>query len=389
MRRTILLVMAIFSAAFLLQACSLLGAGEVKPEDAASIPAVLADAEVVSEGNLVPREYTYLTFANGGEVAEILVEKGELVEEGQVLARLGMREQAEANLTAAALELLSAQQDYDALVRTADLARAAAWLELIDAHDAVIAAGRAWDAVDTDEYQQDIDDARTAVQDAEDDLDDAQEEFDKYADFDTDNPTRQRAEDDLQEAEDAYEEAVRERDELVNRYDRAQAGLLQADAALAEAQRKYDLQQDGPDPEQMALAQARLDNAVAQQAAAQAGIDRLDLTAPYQGTIVEINVVVNEMVGTDTWVILIADFSEWYVETNDLTELEVVKIAEGQGAIIVPDALPDVTLSGEVVEISDVFKAQGGDVLYQVRILVSDVDERLRWGMTTEVRLNP
>ena len=105
---------------------------------------------------------------------------------------------------------------------------------------------------------------------------------------------------------------------------------------------------------------------------------------------VDINVVSNEQVGPNNWAILVADESAWYVETDDLTELDVVKVALDQKATIVADALPDVEMTGKVTEISDVFSQKGGDITYKVRILLETgaggaIDPRLRWGMTVEV----
>jgi multidrug resistance efflux pump len=103
----------------------------------------------------------------------------------------------------------------------------------------------------------------------------------------------------------------------------------------------------------------------------------------------EINVSVNEMVGPENWAIIVADTSQWYIETSDLTELEVVDLAEGQQVDILVDALPDIEMSGVVEEISQSFRSQGGDILYTVRIRVEDVDPRMRWGMTVEVTFEP
>jgi len=80
----------------------------------------------------------------------------------------------------------------------------------------------------------------------------------------------------------------------------------------------------------------------------------------------------------------IADFSAWIIKTTDITELEVVKLAEGQKVSIKPDALPDLQLKGTVAEISNAYTLQGGDILYTVRIRVDGNDPRLRWGMTVE-----
>ena len=72
-------------------------------------------------------------------------------------------------------------------------------------------------------------------------------------------------------------------------------------------------------------------------------------------------------------------------ETDDLTEIEVVDISLGQKTIIVPDALPDLELTGTVEEISDQFEEKRGDITYTARIQIDDIDPRLRWGMTVAI----
>jgi hypothetical protein len=44
--------------------------------------------------------------------------------------------------------------------------------------------------------------------------------------------------------------------------------------------------------------------------------------------------------------------------------------------------LPEVKLIGEVVEISDIYKENRGEIVYTVRIKLDEIDPRLRWGMT-------
>jgi len=92
-----------------------------------------------------------------------------------------------------------------------------------------------------------------------------------------------------------------------------------------------------------------------------------------------------QQVGPETIAISVIDPSQWIVETNDLTELEVVRLAQGQKVTMVPDALPDVKLTGVIQSISSAFTKQGGDIVYSVRILVDNpLDPRIRWGMTVE-----
>ena len=94
---------------------------------------------------------------------------------------------------------------------------------------------------------------------------------------------------------------------------------------------------------------------------------------------------VGEQISPETVAVGVANFDKWVVETTDITELEVVKISEGQQVSMIPDALPDVPLIGTVESISRSFKQQGGDIIYTIRIKVDNVDERVRWGMTLEV----
>jgi multidrug efflux pump subunit AcrA (membrane-fusion protein) len=323
---------------------------------------------VIAEGHLVPRDSMYLAFPVGGHVSEILVEEGEQVGEGQALIRLGDTQQAEAALAAAKLEQNQAQQAFDAFMRTAGLASAQNWQDYLDAQSARAALERQWEALDLDAIQTRIDDAQAEVQDRNADLEDAQTTFDKYKDLDQDNATRKQAEDDLQQAQENYNEAVRKLEAVTRERDGIWAALDLALAAEAEAKRKYETTLDGPDAETQAVLQARLDFANSQVAAAESAVANYELKAPFDGVVTDINVTVNQLVGPDTWAVLVADFSQWYVDTTDLTELEVVKVVEGQAVEIVADALPDVTLNGVVESISQSFKLQGGDILYTVHI---------------------
>jgi hypothetical protein len=81
----------------------------------------------------------------------------------------------------------------------------------------------------------------------------------------------------------------------------------------------------------------------------------------------------------------LADFTQWYAETDNLTEIDVVNVSVGQGATVVPDALPDLELTGTVESIDDFFEEKRGDVTYTARILLNESDPRLRWGMTVVV----
>jgi len=354
-----------------------------------SQPALLPVEAVIAEGHLVPNDDLTLSFTVRGKVAEILVAEGETVREGDVLIRLADREQAEAALAAAQLELITAQQAYDDLFRTEGLGRADSWQACMDAQIARGKAEKKWEDLNVDNIDDDIEDAKADVEDRQKDLDDAQEEFDKYKDMDEDNPTRKNADDDLEDAQEDYNQAVRDLEAEIRKRDTIRATVDEALAAEAEAKHKYELTLDGPDAEQLTLLEARLNNAKAQVASAENNLANFELKAPFDGEIMDINISVNEMVGPETWAVIVADTSQWFIETSDLTELEVVDVAEGQRVNILADALTDIKMNGVVEEISQSFKSQGGDILYTVRIRVDDVDARMRWGMTVEVTFEP
>lgn len=345
---------------------------------------------VIAEGHIVPLQDVRLSFSARGKVEEILFKAGDGIFDGDVLVRLADREQAASALTTAQLELTQAQQAYDTFVRNVSLDAANAWDAYQKAQVTRAAAQKEWEAVNPNDVQDEIDDAETEVQDKKKAWEDAQDEFDKYKDLKADNPTRRDAEDALRQAEADYNEALRKVEELRREVDGPKAILEAAQAAEAEAKRKYENTLNGKaDPEQNAVLEARLNNAKAQVAAAQTNLDNFDLRAPFDGVVTDVNVTVGELVGPETWVVQVADFGAWYVETSDLTELEVVKVSERQKVEIRPDALPDLVLAGTVESISQSSKTQGGDVLYTVKIKLNDIDPALRWGMTVQATFIP
>ena len=383
MKKLMTLILFLMATTLILSACG--GQDEVMTPQ----PALLPVEAVIAEGHLVPKDDLTLSFTVRGKVAEILVAEGEMAREGDVLIRLADREQAEAALAAAQLELITAQQAYDDLLRTEGLGRADAWQAFMDAQIVRAEVEREWEDLNLDNIDERIEDREADVKDAQEDLDDAQEEFDKYADLDEDNSKRKNAEDDLEREQEDYNEALRDLEEELRERDTVRATLDEALAAEAEAKRKYELTLDGPDAEKLTLLEARLNNAKAQVASAENNLANFELKAPFDGEIMEINVSVNEMVGPESWAVIVADTGQWYIETSDLTELEVVDVAEGQKVDILVDALPDIAMSGVVEEISKSFRSQGGDILYTVRIKVEDVDPRMRWGMTVEGTFEP
>ena len=367
----------ILLGALLLGACDQLpGSGGDDTGEPTPIPVVKADSRVVVEGRVVPNETVMLAFTTGGEVEEVLVEEGDLVKAGDILARLGDREPLEANIANAELELLNAQQALDKLEEQAELASTEALQRIAVATRALRDAQYKRDIYTVPTKQKDMD-PMEATRTFKAALDEAQAEFDKYRLRSETDSQREDAKDDLDDAQSDYNSAVRRLENEV--------GVEAAQDNLDKAIEDYEIFVAGPKSEDIEAAEARIVAAEANLAAAQAALDSLDLSATIDGTIVELDLIVGEQVAPGAPVVQITDFSTWYVETDNLTEIEVVEVSEGQGVEIIPDALPDVTLSGVVDEIGDQFEEKRGDVTYTVRILLDETDPLLRWGMTVIV----
>jgi len=162
----------------------------------------------------------------------------------------------------------------------------------------------------------------------------------------------------------------------------AQTGVGEAEAALAQVKA-------GSTPEQIAAAEAGVRQAEAALAQARLALDHLQITAPFAGTITDLNVEVGETVSLGSPVINLANLSAWQIETDDLTEIDVVQVTEGQSAAITFDALPGETFSGTVSRIKPRSETKAGDVTYTVIIDLPDAgDTRLRWGMTAFVEID-
>lgn len=340
------------------------------------IPTVLADTQIVSEGRIVPRDDVYLSFFTSGQVSEILVEEGDEVTAGEVVARIGNREAIEASIANARAELLASEQARQALYDNVDVARAEAAKAISAANRAVRDAQYALDNYTVPTNQKGLA-AREAVVAMKEALDTAREAFEVVKFRSSSDPVRETRKDDLDAAQGDYNSAVR-RLEL-------ETALNQAETSLDRAIQDSQALEAGPDADQLAAAEARVAAAEAAIASAEAALKNLELVATIDGTVVEQNLVVGQAVTPGTPVMRLADFSQMYVETDDLTELEVVEISEDQNASVVADALPEVMLNGVVEEIASVYEEKRGDITYTVRILLNEFDPRLRWGMTVAV----
>jgi multidrug efflux pump subunit AcrA (membrane-fusion protein) len=378
----------------ILVACHGKGSAPIQTPLNTSAAAQEASVSAISaEGHLAPKAVIDLSFTLAGPVDEVLVQQGEQVAAGQVIARLGNRQQAEAAIQSAQLEVLTAKQALQDLSDNQDSLENEALQALNNARQAVLDAQRSLDALTGYPLQHEIAGAEAQLILAEDQLVSAKEKYESYHDQPETNQDRANARVSFTEAERAYDVAVQRLDDLKGDgynfvYNQALTTLqvLQEQQRLAEEHLARVFL--GPDSDAVTLAQARLLAAQADLASAQASLAQMDLRAPFAGTVVETSLQVGAQVTPGMPVVKIADLSEWIVETSDLTELDIINIRIGQTVQVVADALPQETLFGTVTSIGDTYQEVRGDITYIAKVKFEKNDPRLKWGMTVTVSFN-
>ena len=347
-------------------------------------------ATTMAEGQVVPNQQANLSFARPGIVENVLVKEGELVQEGQVIARLKGQTSAKAAIAQAELQVLSAQQALNDLNEKAGLGSSDAELKLAQAR---IELKNAQDARESLNYQQvtqnNLDLMRANYIIAQDAFKTAQDDYDQVKDRANNDLNKANALSKLSAARQARDNTLYnlnkalERPEA-NKVAEADARVAKAKAALDDAQATFDKLGNGPDPEKLAIAQASLKSAQSQLEAAQTALSDLELKAPFTGTLVSSDLEAGQAVNPQTK-ILLGDISNWKIQTTDLTEQDIAGLKAGMPVSITFDAIPDLKLKGKVDRIKPLGENKQGDITYTVHILLDDQDPRLLWNMKSFV----
>ncbi len=379
-KRTIFILSGIVLVSIALSACG--SAPTPAAPTAVATPANSAGLSTAAEGNLEPVQTADLNFTGSGLVAEVPVKEGDAVKAGDVIARLKSDTQRDALAEAqAALAVAKANQTAYRTQLPQLISAAEADVKAAQSQQAGAAAGRSPQA-DIVEAQMALDQARYAQTQFETTMNILRE----YNRDHGENWTKlQLAYANAFKATQAAEARLKalQSGSPSDRATTAQIGAAQASEAAAQArltQLQAELDGKAADTFEAAIQQA--DAAVQ---SAQIALDQTELRAPSAGTIAQLNLKVGEPAPTNQPAAVLADLSGWQIKTDDVTEIKVPDLKVGQPVTIKIDALPDVTLKGEVESISAVSQVKSGDVVYPVTIKVLENDPKLRWGMTVAV----
>lgn len=118
---------------------------------------------------------------------------------------------------------------------------------------------------------------------------------------------------------------------------------------------------------------------------AKENLAKCSIYAPFDGLISDIKVKKGDSVSSAT--VLANLISKQKIAEISLNEIDAAKVKVGQKATLTFDALPDVTLTGKVLEIDTVGTVSQGVVSYGVKIALDTDDERIKPSMSVTAEI--
>ena len=340
-------------------------------------------ALVGATGTVRANQTAVMTWQTTGQIGEINVAAGEAVTTGNVLGSLSQSSLPQSLILAEA-DLVTARRALDNLQQSS-LARAQAQLALSQAEDELSTAkGRRTSKDFSRASELTLEEARTKVTLAQDDVAHYEDLYDQVKNFSSDNIARlnvysallnARRQLELAQANLRYLEGGPNAIEV----EQADASVALAQAKYDDALREWDRIKDGPDPDDIRAAEARI-------AAIEASLGMSTLSAPFSGTITEVNSKIGDQVAPGTVSFRLDDLSRLLVDVQ-VPEADINRIAVGQPVVMSFDAILGKEYNGKVVEVGRVGATVTGIVNFKVTIELNDPDESVRPGMTAAVNI--
>ena len=385
---------------------------------------------ISATGRVEPESDIQVEFGMSGAVAEVLVERGQSVTKGTLMARLRTDDlelaikRAEADLSRASAQLRQLYQppaEAEVASAQAELARAGAQMDDLyrpanqkdlDSAQAAVASARA----NLTRILKGLDENEVTVRAAElrrteIALKQAQWAYDQVAyggdvgaspqaseleqatlDYETAKAnyliaTKGADEADIASAQAQVAQSEAALDNLVRSPTEAAVAGAKAQVAQAEATLARLLKE--PDSTEVAIAQAAVDGAQTSVDQAKINLVSALLAAPVNGTVTEVNLKVGEnSTAGRVMGVVISDLSSFHIDV-DIDEIDIGRVQRDQQVTISLDAIPDARFDGHVSEIAvrPATDAQTGLVAYQVTIPIHTHDARLLSGMTAEATI--
>jgi HlyD family secretion protein len=335
---------------------------------------------VDSSGSVSPQSSVTLAFDTSGTVAQVNVQPGDHVKQGDVLAELDTSS-LELQVAQQEQAYLSQQASYSMTLNPAPADVTAAQLALSNAAAAYQLAQQKYAVNSTDQVALSCDNVNNAKQS----YDDAQTAYNNYISdwhvivYGTAEISSQKAQ--LDRAKAAYDVAVANCNLAKNGIN--DSSVKSAYASLLQAQTNLD-NLTKPSARTVAIAKAQLDQAQLSLQQAQRQLDNAKLVALFDGAVAQVNAAVGGSSGSAT--IGLVDASQYHVDVLvDETEIAPVKL--GQPVDVTFDALPSTTVTGTVSRIDPAGTISSGVVNYLVRVNLDPAETALRIDMSANASI--
>jgi len=345
-------------------------------------------ATIGATGTVRSNQSAVLTWQNTGTVGIIKVKPGDQIKIGDILGSLRLAALAQSTLES---NLVNAQENLAEMtspeaIANAKLAITTAQKQVIDAQTTQLNT-QYWQnkALQQNYY------ASYVI--AKDNLDKAQTAYDNaHVGQYINNPNEANAYQNLYTAQKTYDTAfyyysVYSQTPTQRQLDEAQANLDLANATLTNA-RIYLAALTGGTIPAGATGTTLLQFEQARQAVqtAQANLDANNLTAPFSGTITEVNGMVGDQVTPATNAFRIDDLSQMKVDVQ-VSEVDINNVQVGQPVTLTFDAISGKTYNGKVAEVATAGDSVQGAVDFTVTVALTDANKNVKPGMTAAVTI--
>jgi HlyD family secretion protein len=345
-------------------------------------------ATIGATGTVRSNQTAVLVWQNTGSIAVVKVKAGDLTKTGDLLGSLIQAPLVQSNLES---NLVTAKENLAELtspqaIADAKLAITTAQKNVIDAQTTLLNT-QYWqnEALQKNYY------ASYVI--AKDNLDKAQTIYDnaKVGDY-INNANEADAYQRLYNAKQAYDTAfyyfsVYSQKPTQRQMDEAQANLDLANATLKNAQIYLAALTGGAVPaDATGTDLLKLEQTKLAVKTAQANLDAAKLTAPFNGTVTEVNGMTGDQVSPGTKAFRIDDLSQMKVDVQ-VSEVDINNVQVGQPATLTFDAIAGKGYSGKVAEVARAGDSVQGAVNFTVTVVLTDTDTSVKPGMTAAVTI--
>lgn len=361
-----------------------------QPQDVATVTVTTQDlpVRIATVGTITPLQEVNVSPKNAGRLAELYVDQGARVQQGQLIARMEGAE-VQARLDEARATLAQAQSrlaELQAGSRVEEIAQAQARLDQAEARLAQTRRGSR-----TEEIAQ----AQAQVDAARSQISLAQDRSVRYRSLAGQGAISQ---DQLDEVLTNELNAAANLRQAQRRLDQLRNGsrpeeVAQAEAQAAEARQALRQLRNGTRPEQIAQAQAQVEQAEAQVRAAASQVEDTQIRAPFSGIVTQKYASVGSFVtpttsasatssATSTSIVAIAGQIEVLAK---VPETDIAQIKPGQKVQIRSIAFPGQVFQGQVRLIAPAAVVEQNVTSFQTRVTLKTGQKQLRSGMNVDL----